>query len=57
MVLAVLVLLLGSLLTHALAGSHPVQQNVVVMANAAPLGMRVPMAVMVVCVGRRSSRN
>ncbi|MGH8117596.1 MAG: hypothetical protein ACREP0_08645 [Rhodanobacteraceae bacterium] len=52
-----LVLLLGSLLTHALAGSHPVQQNVVVMANAAPLGMRVPMAVMVVCVGRRSSRN
>ncbi|HEX5960290.1 MAG TPA: CPBP family intramembrane glutamic endopeptidase [Rhodanobacteraceae bacterium] len=49
-VLGVGVLLLGGLLTHLLAGSHPIHQDVKVMAAHAPLGLRVLLALLVVCV-------
>jgi membrane protease YdiL (CAAX protease family) len=49
-VLGFCVLFLGGLLTHWLAGRHPVQQDVTVMANQASLGMRLLLALMVVCV-------
>lgn len=44
------VLLLGGLLTHLLAGQHPVQQDVSVMAGKVSFGMKVLLALLVVGV-------
>lgn len=49
-VLGFCVLLLGGLLTHWLAGQHPVQQDVTVMASQASLGLRLLLVLLVVCV-------
>ncbi|TAN01148.1 MAG: CPBP family intramembrane metalloprotease [Rhodanobacteraceae bacterium] len=48
--LGLAVLFLGGLLTHLLAGSHQIQQDVEVMAGKAPVGLRVLLALLVVCV-------
>jgi membrane protease YdiL (CAAX protease family) len=44
------IVLLGGAITHALAGPHPVRQDVAVMASQASLGMRLLLALLVVCV-------
>ncbi len=44
------VLLLGGPLTHLLAGKHPISQDVTVLAASVPVGMRVLLALLVVCV-------
>lgn len=49
-VLGVAMLLLGGIITHLLARGHPVHQDVSVMASKVSLGMRVPLALLVVCV-------
>ena len=43
-------LLLGGAITHLLAGQHPVHQDVTVMAGRVSLGMRLLLALLVVCV-------
>jgi membrane protease YdiL (CAAX protease family) len=48
--LGIVVVVLGSIITHALAGKQPVQQDVSVMAREVPLGMRCVLALLVVCV-------
>lgn len=48
--LAVILLMVSGPLTEVLAGKHPVQQNIDVMADQVSLGMRVPLAILVVCV-------
>lgn len=48
--LGVGVLLLGGPLTHLLAGHHPISQDVTVLAASVPVGMRVLLALLVVCV-------
>lgn len=48
--LGLAVLFLGGLLTHLLAGGHQVQQDVEVMAGKVPVGLRVLLALLVVCV-------
>ena len=48
--LGLAVLFLGGLLTHLLAGGHQVQQDVAVMAGKVPVGLRVLLALLVVCV-------
>ncbi len=48
--LAFAVLLLGGAITHALAGNHPVHQDVAVMAGKVSLDMRILLALLVVCV-------
>lgn len=49
-VLGVAVLFLGGSLTHLLAGGHQVHQDVAVMAGKVPPGLRVLLALLVVCV-------
>lgn len=49
-VLGFALLLLGGLLTHLLAGQHPVHQDISVMAGKVPLGMKLLLAVLVVAV-------
>lgn len=44
------VLLLGGPLTHLLAGHHQVNQDVSVLAGNVPVGMRLLLALLVVCV-------
>lgn len=48
--LGVAVLVLGGALTHLLAGHQPVHQDVVMMAAKATGGMRILLALLVVCV-------
>lgn len=48
--LGVLLLLLGGLLTHLLAGDHQVHQDVALMAGKVPLDLRILLALLVVCV-------
>lgn len=48
--LAVLVLMVGNLMTHLLSGAQPVHQDVTVMAGHVNTGARVLLAVLVVCV-------
>ena len=48
--LAVGVLLLGGLLTHALAGRHPVSQDIALLVAHASPGMRALLALLAVCV-------
>ena len=48
--LGVLVLLLGGPLTHVLAGHHQVDQDVSVLAGNVSVGMRLLLALLVVCV-------
>ncbi|MGH8118616.1 MAG: lysostaphin resistance A-like protein [Rhodanobacteraceae bacterium] len=48
--LAVILLVVSGPLTELLAGKHPVQQNIDVMADQVSLGMRIPLAILVVCV-------
>ncbi|MGH8113319.1 MAG: lysostaphin resistance A-like protein [Rhodanobacteraceae bacterium] len=48
--LAVILLVASGPLTEMLAGKHPVQQNIDVMADQVSLAMRVPLAILVVCV-------
>lgn len=48
--LGVIVLLLSGPLTHLLAGNHPISQDVTVLAASVPVGMRVLLALLVVCV-------
>lgn len=48
--LAVILLVVGGPLTQLLAGRHAVEQNVDVIANQVSIGMRVPLAMLVVCV-------
>ncbi|TAN07280.1 MAG: CPBP family intramembrane metalloprotease [Rhodanobacteraceae bacterium] len=49
-VLGFCILLAGGWLTHLLAGHHPVQQDVTIMASHASLGLRVLLVLMVVGV-------
>lgn len=49
-VLGFCILLAGGWLTHLLAGQHPVQQDVTVMASHAALGLRLLLVLMVVGV-------
>lgn len=44
------VLLVGGLLTHWLAGQHPIQQDVTVLAGQASLGLRLLLVLLVVCI-------
>ncbi|HJP97637.1 MAG TPA: CPBP family intramembrane glutamic endopeptidase [Rhodanobacteraceae bacterium] len=48
--LGVAILLCGGILTHFLAQGHPFHQDVSVLAGKVPLGMRVVLALLVVCV-------
>lgn len=48
--LGVIVLLLGGPLTHILAGHHQVSQDVSVLAGNVSIGMRLLLALLVVCV-------
>lgn len=48
--LAIVLLPLGGALTYLLANGHPIHQDVSVLAGKVPLGMRVLLAVLVVCV-------
>ena len=48
--LGIAVLLLGGLMRHLLAGNHPVQQDVSLLAGNVSIGMRVVLALLVVCV-------
>lgn len=48
--LGVAVLLLANPLTHLLAGNHPISQDVTVLAKSVPVGLRVLLALLVVCV-------
>lgn len=48
--LGIAVLLVGGALTHLLAGKHPISQDVTVLAASVPVGMRVLLALLVVCV-------
>lgn len=48
--LGFIVLLLGGAITHLLAGHQPVHQDVAVMAGKVSSGMRIPLALLVVCV-------
>lgn len=48
--LGVAVLLVGNILTQLFAGTHPINQDVSVLAASLPLGMRVLLALTVVCV-------
>lgn len=48
--LGVIVLLLGGLLTHILAGHHQVDQDVSLLAGNVSIGMRLLLALLVVCV-------
>lgn len=49
-VLGLLVVAVGTVLTHLLAHGQPLNQDVTVMASKAPLGLRIALAVLVVCV-------
>jgi membrane protease YdiL (CAAX protease family) len=49
-VLGVGVLLIGGFMTHLLAHGQPVHQDVSVLARGVPVGMRVLLALLVVCV-------
>jgi membrane protease YdiL (CAAX protease family) len=49
-VLGIAAVLLGGIMTHLLAHGHPVHQDVAVMAGKVPLGLRVLLALLVVCV-------
>lgn len=48
--LGIIVLGLGGLMTHLLAGGHPVHQDVTVLAGKISPGLRVLLALLVVCV-------
>ncbi|MGH8191569.1 MAG: lysostaphin resistance A-like protein [Rhodanobacteraceae bacterium] len=49
-VLGVVVVVLGGLMTHLLAGKHPVHQDVSVLAGEVPLGMRLLLMLLAVGV-------
>lgn len=49
-VLGIAAVLLGGIMTHLLAHGQPVHQDVAVMAGKVPLGLRVLLALLVVCV-------
>jgi membrane protease YdiL (CAAX protease family) len=49
-VLGIAAVLFGGIMTHLLAHGHPVHQDVAVMAGKVSLGMRVLLALLVVCV-------
>lgn len=48
--LGIAVLLVGGVMTHLLARGHAIHQDVSVLAGKVPLGMRLPLALLVVCV-------
>ncbi|MGH8215923.1 MAG: lysostaphin resistance A-like protein, partial [Rhodanobacteraceae bacterium] len=48
--LGVVLVLLGGIMTHLLAGKHPVQQDVSVLARGVPITMRILLALLVVFV-------